>query len=283
MEIIVRTGLENLKKNMYNDADSYIFGLDGLSIDRNLISFDELKDIDTSKIYLALDKNIFNSDLTYLEDVLGAIDSFNLKGILFYDLSVLSISKRLGVKTPLIWNQNFFVTNYGTCNYYKKEGVSGALLSSTITKDEMIEISKNTSLDLFVNMFGYELIAFSKRHLISNYFSFIDEEYEDGINYMSERAGVFPTVQKDFGTKIFNKDVLCGIRYINDFKPYVKHIILDDNMIDMDVFVKVLSIFKGSLDVNDDALLDKERDINSLINTSLGFFDKKTIYKVKRK
>lgn len=283
MELVVRTNVNNIKNSSYKDADAFLFGLEGLSIDRNLVSLDELKLLDTSKIYIALDKNIFNSDLSSLEEALLALDKLSLKGIFFYDLSVLSISKRLAIKTPLIWNQNFFVTNYKTCNYYYNEGVTGALISSEITKDEIVEIGKNTKLDLFVNIFGHQLMAFSKRHLVSNYFSFIGESNNKDINYMSEKTGSYPVVEKDFGTKFLNKDVLCGIRYINEFKSYINHFILDDYMIDEDVFLKVLSIFKEGLNSSDLRLNELERDINSLISCDLGFFDKKTIYMVKRK
>lgn len=283
MELVVRTSIDNIKSNKYKNADAFLFGLKGLSIDRNLIALDELKLLDTSNIYILLDKNMFNSDLAYLEEVLICLDKLSLKGILFYDLAVLSISKRLGIKTPLIWNQNFFVTNYRTCNYYFNEGVSGALISSEITKDEIIEISKNTKLDLFVNIFGRQMMAFSKRYLVSNYFTFIGEVNDKDVNYMSERTGSYPVVEKDFGTKFFNKEVLCGIRYINEFKPFINHLILDDYMIDEDVFVKILSIFKEGLDASGDELIGLEREVNSLVSCDLGFFDKKTIYVVKRK
>ena len=116
MEIILRS-------NKIKNADGFLFGLKDLSIDNNIVSFDELENMDTSKIFIAIDKNIFNSDLDLLEESLLRLDSLKVKGILFYDLSVLSMGKKLGIKVPLIWNQNFLVTNYRTCNYYKKKGL----------------------------------------------------------------------------------------------------------------------------------------------------------------
>ena len=108
-------------------------------------------------------------------------------------------------------------------------------------------------------------------------------DFDKDVNYMSERTGSYPVVEKDFGTKFFNKEVLCGIRYINEFKPFINHLILDDYMIDEDVFVKILSIFKEGLDASGDELIGLEREVNSLVSCDLGFFDKKTIYVVKRK
>ena len=45
------------------------------------------------KVFLSLDKNMFNEDLKLLEEILSKIDNYNIKGILFYDLSVLSIGR----------------------------------------------------------------------------------------------------------------------------------------------------------------------------------------------
>ena len=114
-----------------------------------------MKQKTNKEIFIKIDKNIFNKDIENLKKILLELDSLNINGILFYDLSVLSLAKKLEIKTPLIWNQNFFVTNYRTCNHYEEKGVYGAVISSEITLQEIIEIRKNTSFKLFVNIFGY--------------------------------------------------------------------------------------------------------------------------------
>lgn len=278
MDIILRS---NKKR-----GDFYLlFGLKGLSVLENLVSLEELEKMDTSKIYIALDKNMFNSDLSFLEDALIKLDELKVKGIFFYDLSVLSLAKKLDLSVSVIWNQNFLVTNYKTCNFYNKEGVSGAVLASEITISEIEEIAKNTNMDLFVNVFGYQLMAISKRHLISSYFDYMYEDNDVLDNYITERSGKYKVLEREYGTKFLTKDILNGIRYINRLKSAgVNYIILDDYDIDEEVFSKVCDYFSTSVSgVSDTELINMERDINSMLPTSLGFFDKKTIYKVKVK
>lgn len=277
MEIVLRSN------NIWKGSHFLLFGLKGLSIDNNLISLEELKDMDTSKIYISLDKNIFNDDLSFLEQALLFLNDFKVRGIFFYDLAVLSLSKKLKIDIPLIWNQNFLVTNYRTCNYYKKEGVKGAVISSEITIDEIVNISRNIDMDLFVNIFGFQLMAVSKRLLLSSYFDYVNESNEDIYHYMSERTGRYGVIENDYGTKFISKDILNGIRYINRLKNAgIKYIILDDYGIDKDIFDNVLECFNLAINSStDDELLELERKINCLVPTSLGFFDKKTIYKVK--
>lgn len=280
MEIILKNKLMKDELNA-----SFLFGLKDLSTYDNVLSLEELESLDTSKIYIAIDKNIFNKDLLFLEKALVKLNELKVKGILFYDLAILSLSKKLNINLPLIWNQNFLVTNYKTCMYYQKDGVSGAVLSSEITIDEIKEIAENIDFDLFVNIFGYQLMGASKRNLVSNYFEYIDEENLNKFNYMIEKDNKYPILENKIGTKIFTKDVLCGIRYLNNLKETgIKHIILSDDLLDDNIFYRVYEIFKNALDkeLSNQELLELEKEINSIIPTSLGFFNKETIYKVKR-
>lgn len=280
MEIIYKT-----KRNL-KDAKSILFGLKGLSTYDNLVTLKQLEIYKDKNIYLALDKNIFNEDLSLLEEVLTKIDNYNIKGIIFYDLAVLSISKRLGIKTPLIWGQNFLVTNYKTCDFYEKQNVKKAIVSAEITIDEIEEIAKNTNLELLVNVFGYRLMAISKRKLVTNYFDYLDEKNDKKINYIIEKNDKYPIIENDIGTKIYTKDVLCGIRYLKRLKEAgVKYIILEDTFLKDDEFDKVRKVFETVInkDLNEEELLKEENKIKEIIpNISLLFLNKKTIYKVKR-
>ena len=279
MEIIYKTD-----KNFKN-ANAFLFGLKGFSTLEEEVSLEELSSFSDKSIFLSIDKNMFNSDLPLLEEVISSIDKYNISGILFYDLSVLSIIKRLKIKTPLIWNQNYLVTNYKTCNFYEKEGVSGALIASLITHDEIVNICDNTKFDIFVYGFGYQMMALSKRKLISDYFEYIDESNDKDIHYMIESDNSYPTVESNVGTKIYTKDVLNSIRYINEFKKAgVKYLILDNFMIDDDIFEKISKMYERAVHENlsDEELISMEKEIKSIIpNSSTMFLDKKTVFKVK--
>lgn len=271
-----------LKTNNKKSAMALLFGIKGLSTENNLITIDELNKMDNPNIFISLDKNMFNSDLEFLEETLKELEGKTL-GILFYDLSVLSIVKRLNLNINLIWKGDFLTTNYKTCEYYYNEGVSGVVLSNVLTKDEICEISNNTSLDTFVNIFGYQEMALSKRHLISNYFEYINEDNNSNIHNMIERGKEYKTKEEDYGTKMYSDYILNGIKYLNDLKESgVKYIILDSFNIDDKVFDKIVNIYEKALMGNNN--LNKLNDeIDKLIGTETGFFDKKTIYKVKRK
>jgi len=271
----------------YKGAKTLLFGLKDLSTYENEISLEELNKYKDKEIYLALDKNMFNEDLPKLEESLKEIDKLNIKGILFYDLAVLHISKRINLKTPLIWNQNFLVTNYKTCNFYEKQNIKGAVISGEITIEEIEQLAKNTKIDLYINAFGYQLMAISKRKLITNYFNHTKEKNQEKTHKMIENENSYPIIENETCTKIYTKEVLNGIKYLNRLKQAgIKYIILNDILLDEEKFNKVAKIYEEALNKNetDQELLEREKQIKNIINnTSTLFLDKKTIYKVKRK
>lgn len=271
----------------YKGAKTLLFGLKDLSTYENEISFEELNKYKDKEIYLALDKNMFNEDLPKLEESLKEIDRLNIKGILFYDLAVLHISKRLNLKTPLIWNQNFLVTNYKTCNFYENQNVKGAVISGEITIEEIEQLAKHTKMDLYINVFGHQLMAISKRKLITNYFNHTKETDQEKVHKMIEKENSYPIIENKTCTKIYTKEVLNAVKYLNRLKQAgIKYIILNDILLDEESFNKVAKIYEEALNKNetDQELLEVEEKIKNIINnTSTLFLDKKTIYKVKRK
>ena len=275
MKILVVPTSTNIKKYEKN-AQAFLFGLKNFSyttkINLNINQIKKIKQQTNKEIFIKIDKNIFNKDLEKLKQNLIKLDKLNLNGIMFYDLSVMSIAKNLHLKTPIIWNQNYFVTNYKTCNYYEKEGIQGAVISSEITKEEILEIRKNTKLTLFVNIFGYQIMAVSKRKLITNYFKYLKKKNLKKKNYIIEKDKKYRIIQNPEGTIILSDKILNGIKYKQLFEDNnINYLILDQTMIKDKPFLKILDIITNN----------KQEEI-PLKNTDELFLNKKTIYKVKK-
>lgn len=271
--LIIPTSI-NIKK--YENASAFLFGLKDFSyttpISITLKDLKKIKQKTDKEIFVKIDKNIFNKDIENLKKTLLELDKLNINGIFFYDLSVLSLSKKLNLKTPLIWNQNFFVTNYKTCNHYEDQGVYGAVTSSEITLQEILEIRKNTNFKLFVNIFGYQMMAFSKRKLITNYFKYLKKKNYKRNNYIIEKDKKFLIKETKEGTMILSDKILNGLKYKEELEnSKIDYLILDQTMIKDKDFKKVLQAIKDNKDIN-----------NIIPNTDTLFLDKKTIYKVKR-
>jgi len=264
-------------------VDGYIIGVKDLSTGYNIqMDINEIKSIcDNKKIFLAINKIMFNEDLEKLEKTLKEIEKINIEGVMFYDLSVLSLTKRLGLNIKLIWNQTHMVTNYNTCNYYSSKGVYGAYLANEITLDEMIEISKKTDLKLFANIIFKPIMSHSRRNLLTNYFHSIGKNKEKDTYILSEKNNNYIIKEDNTGTTIIYGNIVNGIEPLYSMlDANFSYGIIDSTYLEQeeinDSILLISDIIKGNIDKDNAISKSKE-----LFGEDTGFFYKKTIYKVK--
>ena len=287
MKLIVKPSSLKYIKEEKKKAYAFLFGIKNLSINKmftlTVKQLDNIIKKENIKVFISLDKNIFNKDISYLKKVLLELDKLNVCGIMFYDLSILYLAKSLNIKTPLVWNQNFFVTNYETINYYKSKNVSSVYLSSEITYDEIEEITKNINSKTFINGFGYQLMSYSKRKFITNYFKYNKKFNINKIHYLEENNHKYIIKEEKEGTAILSCYILNSINYLNKFKIIgIDYLVLDESFIDHDKFLEVVDIYSDFLNKKD---IENDQKIEKLfpgIEVSEGFLNKKTIYRVKK-
>lgn len=285
MDLIVKVkSYRNLDNYIKMGANAFLFGIKDFSINSltnlNIRKLKKIKDkYKNIKIYISVDKNMFNKDLDKLTKFLINVDNLNLDGIFFYDLGIYYIKEKYNLKTPLVWNQNYFVNNYETCNYYYSKGIKYGVISNEITKEEIEKIVKNTKMNMFINTFGYQMMSYSKRKLVSNYFKFLKKINFKKQHKLIENKRTFIIKEEKCGTCFLSDYVLCYVNYLNYFKSIgVKGVILNEELIDKDIFLNIIKMYKENID-DENNYYDK---IKKLIpNIDLGFLNTKTIYKVK--
>ena len=69
-------------KNFNYNCDSYLIGIDGLSVNMPIYySIDEVESLSSSKeIFVSLNKNMHSSDLELLESILVRLSKLDIKG-----------------------------------------------------------------------------------------------------------------------------------------------------------------------------------------------------------
>lgn len=294
MKIIVKPkNLLDLNNYIKKGADAFLFDIRDLSIRNidaiNLPFFKGLRDIigDKAEIFVNLDKNMMNGDLKRLNDTLNKLSKMNINGVFFYDLAVLNIVKTNNLDLPLVFHQNFMLNNYETVNYYADKGINMINLSNEITTNEMIEIKSKTNIPIIINIFGYQMMSFSKRNLVSNYFRnykkpMLKNNYLIKDKTSDKSCHIFE--DKD-GTIIYTPNILNGIMEVNKLKKAkIDYVILDENMISHTNFMKTLEIYSEVIknNVEDSWIRAKNLSIFKMYsNLDDGFFNKETIYKVK--
>ena len=278
---IVTNDVSNILLYKKIGADAFIFGLKDYSSGyQNELTLEEIekirKDYD-GELFIAVNKNIFNSELKELEKALVFLDKIKVDGVLFYDLAILSIKKRLNLSLPLVWNQTHMVTNYNTCNYFYDKGCNYGVIASEITLEEINEIASKTKMKMFLNVLGYQVMGYSRRHLVDNYFKSIGKERKNRKYIVKNNDEEYIINEEDHGNAFYYGKPLNGSNIVPTVN--VGYLILNDNFIESETFKECLELYKKLIDTKD---LKYSQEIDKLIGDNRGFFFKKTIYKVKK-
>ena len=259
---------ENIDKVLKLDIEGIILSYDGLAVASNFyVNMDDIKEIRkiTDKvIVVSLNKMIHNNDLAKLEEVLIELDRIGVDMILFYDIAIIEIKKRLGLNIPLIISQEHLNTSINSNLFYFEQGVEGSLISSDITKEELLEIRKKTDKIIMFTGYGYLPIFYSRRYLITNYFTYIKKERQGDNYFIKHNDDYYTIVQDEYGTIIYTKEPVNLVNELDDLDD-IDYIVIDG--------------FKASDLMNIIKSFIEKKKMNGLYR---GFFDTKSIYKVKK-
>lgn len=250
---VTNDDIKELKVNNIN----FLFPIQGYSVGfLKTYSFDE---IDSENAFIYINRILDKETILKLEEDLKQLPK-NIIGICFTDLGVLHLVKRLNLDLKLIYMQNHNTTNYASINYYLEE-VDSVLVSTDITKEEILSILDKADKPLVVPYFMFVDVMYSRRNLLTNF----QEEFNLPKSSKVElneaiSKNQFIAVENEYGTMIFDKKFI-------DYRN-----ILHDN---------ILYRYINPID------LTKE-DVEKIINgeevdvlTGDGFLNRKTYYRLK--
>lgn len=266
-----------------DNSDGIILALEDFSVESVCyFTLDEIISIKNStkkEVFVKLNKNFFNDEIDKLKDVLIKLDEARIDGVFFYDLAVLELKRELNLKIEVVWNQTHMVNNYRTCNYYYEKGCKYALLGKEITLEEILEIIKNSKINCMVEVVSLPSVAFSRRHLISNYYHDLEKSSKNEILIHEKVSDMnYRVLEDNNGTCFYLDSVTNGTSIIKDlYDAGCSYIILREFGIDN--FGELVSdTFKYiEAGCNDSGYVSKYEKLGDSTN----FFFKKTIYKVK--
>ncbi|NLL44409.1 MAG: hypothetical protein GX247_01920 [Mollicutes bacterium] len=275
-------------EELLNDSDAFLLGIKDLSVNLPIgFTLEELNPVikllnkHNKEIFIALNKNMHNSDLYYLKEVMHKLNDYAINGVFYYDIGIVNIYHEHKYNYDLVWAQEHLTTNHYTCNYWYDLGVKYALISGEITLEEIIEIKENTKMQLIVPIFGYLPMFVSRRHLIKNYLEYFNLKSDSTINYIVNEGNKYPIIDDNNGTSVYSAHILNGIEESLVLKKKkIEYLLLNSFNIDFDVFKKIVNIFKN---INEDNKEEMINTFNKLIKEPMdkGFLYKATVYKVK--
>ena len=264
--LVIPNSIDNLDKVLKTSVDGIILPIKGLAVNSSVyFNIEDIKNIinRTSKeVCVSINKIMHNDDLEYLENVLISLNKLNVSKILFYDLSVMHICKKLGIRKNLCIFQDHLNTSLYSTNFYTKRGIKNILITNDITKEEINVIGDVNSLMLIC--YGYLPIFYSRRYLISSYLDYVKLDKRGNNYYIKNRDDKYPIVEEEYGTTIYSAKPINLIDELDNLK--IDYVVLNSTLIDDDEFFRVLNNY----------LSNKKDDEDKY----KGFINRKTVYRV---
>lgn len=244
-------------------VSTFLFALEGYCVGYHTNSLEEIKKVNVSNKYILLNRVLDCKDIDSLKEILR--DFEGIKGIVFEDIGVYHLVKKMQLDLELILFQNHFATNSQSVAFWLKR-VDSLFISNEITEKEMEVILQGVNKDVCVHLFGHNQVMYSRRLLLRNWSEEFQIPYKDN-NIIEDRATHvrFRAVENAYGTvmysdKIYNGSSLLKYNHVRYF--YVNPMLIDH------AFVMQ---FLQKLDFADEKLEDT------------GFLHRETIYKLKER
>lgn len=266
--IVSANSREHLEKLLKKKIDGVLLSILDLAVnDTWYIDVSLLDEIDFKgkEVIISLNKLMHNSDLEYLRIVMNKLKNKNVK-ILFYDMAVYNIALEYEMVDKLIIGQDHLNASTLSNKFYLNLGIKGSYLTSDITKDEVLEIKEKSGMEIYFMVYGYGPIFYSRRYLISNYLKYIDGgKYQGDYKIVSDTGVEYPIDEEKYGTTIYTSKVINLINRIDEIKE-IDYFVLKSNKIK---------------DLEFNKMVDKYIHHEKVEDAYVGFFDTKTIYRVK--
>ena len=265
-ELLAPAGnLEKLKIALIYGADAVYVGGKNFSLRAFGGNFtdDELKiAVDfahsmNKKIYVAVNIFAHNDDIEELKNFLKFLDDIRVDAVLISDLGVFSLAKELtNLEIHISTQAN--ITNYKTVEMWKNLGASRVVLARELTHDEIVNIKKNSAIELEMFIHGAMCISYSGRCYLSHYLTGRDGNQGEcthscrwKYNLVEEkRSGeYFEVSEDDRGSYVMNSKDLCLLPCLDKvIESGVSSLKIEGRMKSVHYVASVVKVYRQAID-----------------------------------
>lgn len=256
--------LQGLKGAIESGADAvYIggqtFGMDTIS---NRFSMEELQEginfahERNKKVYVTISLLPHNNDFDKLEEYLLKLNEIKVDALILCEPGTLEIVRRVIPDMKVHMGRQANIYNYETARFYYDLGVKRVVMAKELALKDIIEIRKNSPLDLEIEAFihGSMVMSYSGRRLLSNYMASknagkYDEEKHYNLVEEKRPDQYCPIYEDEGGTIFYAAKDLCMIEFIPELiKSGVTTLSIEGNMKSNEYTEKVIKIYREALD-----------------------------------
>ena len=283
------SSLENMQKS---GITTIRIGIEGCSVrSARLFSKAEAEDILNRCQQAGLRREIvFNrlwmeEELPEMEAWLQQIQIWNPEGIVYMDPAVFLAAEKLGFQDRLIYAPDTLMTNSRDLQMMLDLGVGRVVLAAEITLEEILEIARKTDGSrLELQIHGRQVMAYSRRPLVSNYLQVIGKSVDDLRHrrdlYLIEatRTGKMPVLEEAEGAAVYMESTLCSLDQLSQLAASgIRHFAFDSLFSCDDELIDARKAYGAVLEGADPAELKKQLEQRwPDLNYGSGYYEQKT-------
>ena len=231
--LIPASSLEVLKTAVIFGADAVYIGGEafGLRAKAKNFSLDEMREgirfahEHDVKVYVTANILAHNYDLAGVREYFEELKEIKPDGLIIADPAIFEIAGEVCPEIERHISTQAHNTNYGTFNFWYKQGATRVVTARELSLEEIKEIRANIPEDMEIETFvhGAMCISYSGRCLLSNYMVGRDANqgacthpcrWKYSIVEETRPGEVMPVFENERGTYIFNSKDLCMIEHI---------------------------------------------------------------------
>lgn len=230
---------------------------------------------------------VHNELLAPLESFLQFVQSIDADGIVFGDLAVYQIARRLGMTDRLIYNPETLNTNYYDPIFWSKQGIKGLFIAKEIPLSDMARIAATSPIELAIIGHGHLNMFHSRRPLVSNFLEYQGDEYDKYIEQRNLRLveelrdESYPIFQDEHGTHIFRSRPMASFADLFALAEHIDLFVIDGIFHDAAYLLDVVTQYRALLDDRDPEQA-KAIALAYADTHDTGFLHKTTIYDVEQ-
>lgn len=212
-------------------------------------------------IYIIINKFLHKEELNRIDTIIKKLK--NIKGYFIEDLGLIDI---IG-NNKCILNQNHILSNYKAINFLFNKNIKNVVVSNELTYDELDEIRKKTKAKLYYFFINKNIIMYSERKLITNYYKNYKLHTKNKSLILDNCNKKLILKEENNQSVLFNYETFCASKYLNILKKY-DYLIVNLSNINKEESKLILE------NINDNNLY-------KIINCDYYFLENEIKYKVK--
>ncbi|MBQ8803121.1 MAG: U32 family peptidase [Tyzzerella sp.] len=231
--LIPASSLEVLKTAVIFGADAVYIGGEafGLRAKAKNFTLDDMREgiafahEHGVKVYVTANILAHNYDLAGVREYFKELKEIKPDGLIIADPAIFEIAGEICPEIDRHISTQANNTNYGTFNFWYKQGATRVVTARELSLEEIKEIRANIPEDMEIETFvhGAMCISYSGRCLLSNYMVGRDANqgacthpcrWKYSIVEETRPGEVMPVFENERGTYIFNSKDLCMIEHI---------------------------------------------------------------------